>query len=153
MKINKMTKEWVKEICTWQYEPPYNMYNMTYDLEIEEELLDGSYYGVLEDDILIGFFCYGKAAQVPHEEGYKEGYIDIGLGMKPSLCGQNRGKDFISFGLDFARNTFNSEAFRLTVATFNKRAIKVYQGLGFEEVYLFIRSRNNQDTEFMVMVY
>lgn len=63
-----------------------------------------------------------------------------------------QGKDFISFGLEFARNTFNSETFRLTVATFNKRAIKVYQGAGFREAYLFIRSRNNQDTEFMVMV-
>lgn len=60
MKISKMTKEWVKEICSWQYEPPYDMYNMSYDLEIEEELLDGSYYGVFDQDILIGFFVLEK---------------------------------------------------------------------------------------------
>lgn len=152
MKIEEMKRESVKEICNWQYEAPYDMYNMTYDSEIEEELLDGSYYSVHEDGILIGFFCFGKSAQVPHDQPYREGFTDIGLGLKPELCGQSRGPSFLLFGLDFARKTFNSEGFRLTVATFNERAIKVYHSLGFKEEYMFRRIRNNQTTEFMVMI-
>jgi RimJ/RimL family protein N-acetyltransferase len=35
-------------------------------------------------------------------------------------------------GLDFAKDKFNTKQFRLTVATFNIRAIRIYEKIGFQ---------------------
>ena len=61
------------------------------------ELLDGTYFEVIDKE-LIGYFCYGKSAQVPPGNdlgAYDKYYLDIGLGLKPSLCGKKNGKKFM----------------------------------------------------------
>jgi RimJ/RimL family protein N-acetyltransferase len=62
------------------------------------------------------------------------------------------GAKFLSSGLDFARDTLSAKEFRLTVATFNKRAIKTYQRVGFKKVNSFERASENGNLEFAVMV-
>jgi len=49
------------------------------------------------------------------------------------------------------KETFSSRHIRLTVATFNKRAIKVYEKLGFKKEKVFKSKTKKGDLEFMSM--
>lgn len=74
------------------------------------------------------------------------------MGIKPNLCGQGLGLNFFSSGLEFARSKLSSKGFRLTVATFNQRAIKVYERIGFKKVNSFERISENGKIKFLVMI-
>lgn len=120
--------------------------------ETFQELLDGTYYVVRGNHgQLTGFFCFGLNAQVP--EGRKlnlyngETVLDIGLGMKPDLTGKGRGLSFLKTVIEFAKQQFEPNSLRLSVATFNSRAIKVYTRAGFNETAAFV----NNGTPFIVM--
>ncbi|OZM57516.1 hypothetical protein CIB95_08165 [Lottiidibacillus patelloidae] len=144
-----MTSENAKEICSWKYEKPYDLYNMNTD--VFEELMNNNYYEVINNECqLIGYFCLGKDAQVPGW-GYNNGPIDIGLGLNPALTGRGLGAAFLLAGLKFAKLKLNKVNFRLTVATFNERAIKVYEKVGFIKRGEFLHSNTNQP--FYVMDY
>lgn len=142
MKIIEMTQVYAREIITWHYEPPYDIYNMT---DAYDELM-ASYYAVVEEEEVIGFMCLGEDAQVPPGD-YTQQAIDFGLGMKPSLTGKGYGHSFVKTCMDFIESS-NQEKLRLTVADFNKRAIKVYEGLGFIRTQTFKR----QERSFHIMV-
>ena len=134
LKIKPMNEERAKAILGWQYEQPYNFYNNELTAEALQEMLDGSYYSLVdEQNALIGFFCTGANAQVPigHQFGvYTENFIDMGVGMHPNLVGKGNGFDFCTQVISFIRAE-SSKPVRLTVATFNKRAIRLYEKLGF----------------------
>ena len=141
-----MTEDFAREILTWQYDSPYDLYNQ--DAEDFDELMNGSYYAVLNfANEMIGFYCIGTPAQVPkgHDfKAYQESFLDLGLGLKPELTGQGNGYDF----LEFIIPTLSAENLRLTVASFNKRAIRLYEKFGFKQVDCFSNGKN----EFITMV-
>ncbi len=142
MKVKKMTKESALKIMKWTYEEPYTVYTLGSSEEVFKELIDGSYYEV-EDKSLIGYYCYGKNAQVPPEEDivvYDGDFIDIGLGLIPKLCGKGKGKEFVTKCIEFAKEEFKNNSIRLTVLDFNIRAIKVYESLGFKKTVSFKRN-------------
>ena len=137
------------EITGWAYPPPYDFYNL--NGEGAEELM--GYEAVLEDGCLVGFFCTGEEARVPAGYGagaYPEGdgIIDIGLWMKPERTGLGQGPEFFKLILDHLRATRSPSAFRLTVADFNERAIRLYRNAGFRETGTFTRG----DTRFLVLM-
>ncbi|MGE7883006.1 N-acetyltransferase family protein [Bacillus sp. NPDC094077] len=154
MDIHTLTEEEAIEINTWTYEEPYNLYSFSGDAEVIEELLDGTYYGCCDEEgEFIGYFCFGKNAQVPGGRDANlyvgEDVVDIGLGMKPVLTGKGTGKIFFQAGVAFATKEFNSKIFRLSVATFNKRAITLYKNIGFQQGPIFL----SRGREFMLMEY
>jgi len=53
--------------------------------------------------------------------------------------------------LDFAGRNLSANRFRLTVAGFNLRAIKVYERLGFRRINSFVRKFDKGEVEFLVM--
>lgn len=140
------------EIVRWQYPPPYAVYDM--NESSLPELLDGSYYAVSDaEGHLVGYYCFGASAQVPagRPHGvYPEGYMDIGLGIRPDLCGRGQGFCFLLRGLDFARAELYAVKFRLTVASFNARATRLYEKAGFQTAAAFIR-HDIDDRAFRVM--
>lgn len=149
-----LTKEEAKKINTWTYEEPYSLYSFSGEKEVIEELLDGTYYGCCDDQgDLIGYFCFGANAQVPGGRDANlyggEDVIDIGLGMKPALTGKGIGKEFFQAGIAFATKEFNAKMFRLSVATFNTRAITLYKNIGFKQGIILLSRRR----EFMLMEY
>ncbi|MCJ8006525.1 GNAT family N-acetyltransferase [Lederbergia wuyishanensis] len=151
MYIKNLTKEQAKQIIKWRYETPYDFYNMDDDKDSLNELLH--YYGVFDGKDLIGFYCLESFAQVPigREKGLypeMEGLIDLGFGLKPELTGQGYGYRFINFIIDEIQQKYNLNKIRLTVAEFNKRAISLYEKLGFEMKSSF--TANN--TAFLVMI-
>ena len=150
--MKEMNEEFAKDILNWKYEKPYDFYNNELTDEGMEELLDGSYHALVDDDKdLIGFFCIGKTAQVSigiQYGVYKDDLIDIGLGMSPTRVGKGKGYEFCSFILKLIEEKYKSTSIRLTVATFNQRAIHLYEKLGF-----VIENEFNTDfAEFITMV-
>lgn len=155
--IKQMNIEEVNQIVKWKYLSPYSIYNMNETAECLNELLNGSYYSVLDGvDNLIGYFCFGKSAQVPAGNLYgaynDDDYTDIGLGVRPDLCGKGLGLRFLEQGINFARREFSAEKFRLTVAGFNQRAINVYERAGFIKEISFERVSEKGRIEFIVMI-
>lgn len=154
--IQLMNYEQAKQISKWIYKGPYSIYSMVESDECINELLDEGYFSVLDtQNQIVGYFCFGDSAKVPVGNKYGvyelKDTIDIGLGIMPDLCGQGIGYDFLKAGLDFAKNKFAVRKFRLTVAAFNERAIKVYAKLGFKEINSFERISEFGNTKFIVM--
>ncbi|EMA6342311.1 GNAT family protein [Bacillus cytotoxicus] len=153
MNIHKLTKTEAREIGRWKYEEPYSLYDFSEEEETMKELLNGTYYGCCnENGELIGYFCFGESAQVPGGREANlyggEGVIDIGLGMKPELTGQGRGKEFFQAGIQFAIHAFQPQKIRLSVAAFNERAIMLYKNVGFKQQVVFI----SREKKFLLMV-
>ncbi|WLR59437.1 GNAT family N-acetyltransferase [Guptibacillus hwajinpoensis] len=147
-----MTLEKAREIQTWTYDEPYSLYSFTGDQEELLELMNGSYFYVIDDKRnLIGYFCYGESGQVPagHQvDAYEENFIDIGLGLHPNQTGKGTGLAFLKVGLAYAIEKYGFSDLRLTVASFNRRAIKVYERAGFT----FEKSFAKGSTNFNIMI-
>jgi ribosomal-protein-alanine N-acetyltransferase len=77
---------------------------------------------------------------------YSEEFIDIGLGMKPELTGKGYGSSFFSFVLYYITHSFEGISLRLTVASFNQRAIHLYSKFGFTKEFEFIKGTNSFTT-------
>lgn len=149
----EMNADMAREISTWKYDPPYQLYNLDGTAETVREFLDGSYTAVVDaDEGTTGYFCVGIAAQVPlgsHHGAYMDdSLVDVGFGMRPDLTGQGRGFEFVSAILAFVASNVQHNRLRLTVATFNRRAIRLYENLGFTPVMEF----PVDDVRFMTMV-
>lgn len=146
-----MTKERAIAILEWDYEAPYDFYNNEVTDASIRELVNGGYEVVLNsDEEMVGFFCVGGPAQVfagVIVGVYDEPGTDIGFGMRPDLTGQGLGSSFCSFIIEGVMKEFPHKPLRLTVATFNERAIHLYENLGFEEEKRFKRD----EAEFMTM--
>lgn len=135
LKVAEINEAFALEILNWRYDPPYDFYNNEYDAEAVKELLEDNYSVVVSDNEgVIGFYCAGPSAQVPagvKVGAYKEDVIDIGLGMAPAWTGKGNGFTFFSLLLESLYKTYGNVPVRLTVATFNQRAIHLYEKFGF----------------------
>jgi len=61
-----MTLEDASQISCWTYDEPYSLYSNDGSDESADELMNGDYYAVFDnDDELIGFICAGQSARVP----------------------------------------------------------------------------------------
>lgn len=139
--IAPLTREHAEDISTWRYVAPYEVYDMVG--ANPDELLDPGigYHAVMAGDRLIGFRSFGRDGQVPGW-GYDDSALDTGGGLRPELIGKGLGRAVISAGLAFGRVRFSPVAFRVTVASFNSRALHVVESLGFEQVGSFRASRD-----------
>ena len=140
--LKPITRDDARAISRWRYDGPYSIYDG--DPTSVDSLLEPrySYHSVYDErGELAGYFCFGEDARVPAGRRLglyeREPALDIGLGMRPDLTGRGLGEEFVRAGLRFAREAYSPQAFRLTVATFNRRAIRVYERAGFETVETF----------------
>lgn len=152
-----MTENEARAINAWRYEPPYAFYNPDPEAldDILAQMLDGTYYAVMDaQDAMIGFVAFGATAQIPggHTHGvYRDQALDIGLGMRPDLTGRGFGLEFLRVCIDFARERYAPPMLRLSVATFNQRAITVYERAGFQSGPVVPSPTADGETDFLVM--
>ena len=153
--LQPITTPEAREISRWRYPEPYAMYDG--NPASISSLLDErfAYHSVRDEhDELAGYFCFGEDARIPEGRKlglYDEEVLDVGLGMKPGLTGKRLGLEFVLAGLRFAENRFPTPAFRLTVATFNQRAVCVYEKAGFEVAATFGSSTTSGGLEWLLM--
>jgi RimJ/RimL family protein N-acetyltransferase len=145
-----------REVLSWRYEAPYDMYNAdpTRSKEGVAALVDpGNQYFVARDveGRTVGYCCFGPDARVPGGDYRDPGAIDVGLGMRPDLTGRGDGLAFVQAVLAFGRQRFDARRWRLSVAAFNRRAMRVYERAGFVEVGRFRRGGRPDDLEFVIM--
>jgi RimJ/RimL family protein N-acetyltransferase len=145
-----------RDIAAWRYPAPYDFYNLPED-DDPAELLEpaaGAVIAVDEHGETIGFAAFGFAGQVPGGEAaglYREPLLDIGLGMRPGLTGRGFGATFCQAILDYAEVCYRPAGFRLSVARFNQRAIRVYERLGFVRGEQFSSEVRGETVEFVLM--
>jgi [ribosomal protein S18]-alanine N-acetyltransferase len=143
-----MSQSDAEAVASWHYPDEYAFYDWTSDSVDLAELLDpaaraNQYFAVTTaDGGLIGFFQF-KPPQ--------ESRLEIGLGLHPSWTGRGLGGRFLEAGLDFARRCFAPRTFTLSVASFNRRAITVYERAGFVPVRTYMHWTNGAEWEFIEM--
>jgi [ribosomal protein S18]-alanine N-acetyltransferase len=146
--FKKMKEEDAQQIASWHYEAPYDFYDMDQDPGDLAELLDPQswqecYYSVFNgENKLVGFFVFKQDDQT----------VEIGLGLRPELTGKGFGLAFLNAGLLFAQGQFAARKWSLNVATFNKRAIRLYERAGFTPLNIFMHQTNGGEYEFLHMV-
>ena len=138
----EMTEEYAREICTWRYEAPYDVYNAENSEESVESFLEGLHYAVTDEEgRLEAFYALGPQAALPIKELAEiyddEDYTDIALGVRPDLLGRGIGTEVFRMALSRADELFEGDGYRVTVAADNKRALSIYERAGFEEICSF----------------
>jgi ribosomal-protein-alanine N-acetyltransferase len=143
-----MTQDDAEAVAGWRYPAPHAFYDWTADPGDLAELLDaasrerGGYLAV--DDEAGDLVGFGSC----REDG---GVVTLGLGLRPDHTGRGLGAAFLAALLDCARERFAPQAFALSVAAFNQRAITVYERAGFERVRVFTHATNGGEWEFVEM--
>jgi len=120
-----------EEVGAWSYPGIYAFYDYAVDPDDLAEILDpdrraGLYFGVrLEGHGLIGFVQTWPVGE--------DGSVEIGLGLRPECTGRGLGVAFITLLCDWLieRVRLRPMVITLRVATFNTRAITVYERVGF----------------------
>lgn len=130
MEIRPITKEDAIEICNWQYDGIYSVYNFASYEKCKErgwniaddEKRGQAYVAVYDEGKLFGFFNIMD----------REDRVELGVGMRPDQCGKHFGKDFVSLAVETVNQRYPQKKIVLKVRSFNKRAVKCYESCGFK---------------------
>jgi len=147
-RLRPLTQADAEAISGWHYPEPYSFYDWSADVDDLGELLDpvlrGDAYVAVDDaeGELIGHFSF--KAKAP-------GTIEIGLGLRPDRTGRGLGASFVEAALEHGRSAYGAERFTLAVASFNRRAITVYERAGFVATRTYQHRTNGGEWEFIEM--
>ena len=152
--ILPLDEESARALLGWAYNPPYDTYNHLPE-EIEKDLryvldpANGFFRIRAADGVLIGFCSFGKDAQVPGGN-YTEELLDLGLGLRPDRTGKGMGPAVIGAALEFAGRKSSPAGYRVTIASFNARARRAWEKVGFSATAEFVRPSDGRD--FVILV-
>ncbi len=151
-----MSEALAHEIARWRYAPPYALYNLAADSVGADEAIRAradpskGYFAVTDGlGESVAFRCFGMKARVPGGD-YTEDALDTGGGLRPDLTGRGLGLSVLQAGLSFGVEQFHPTAFRVTVATFNQRALRVCERAGLRAAQRF--HRPSDGLEFAVLL-
>jgi len=125
--IGPVSPEEMDAITGWAYEPPYDFYDGRHEPVRNPERFHAA--RDVEGSV-VGFYYFELKGPV----------LEYGLGLRPDLTGQGHGLEFFKAGLEYGRDRFRPEQIVLAVATFNERAIKVYEQAGFARTGKHVRN-------------
>jgi RimJ/RimL family protein N-acetyltransferase len=117
-----------QEMAEWRYPGPWAVYDVSGPIDPAE-----GFWAVLdESDAVVGYACFGVEARVP---GFEErsGVLDVGIGMRPELTGQGRGREFAAAVLEHGQSVTGARRLRAVVQDWNARSRRLLTGLGFAE--------------------
>lgn len=146
LKVVKLSLEDAKEISKWKYEKEYSIYNyLDWDSMVlsnwaitMEEKRDKEFIKIIDQDN--NFIGYARLKELDNK-------IYLGLGMNPTYTGNGLGKIFLQTIINYIKLN-NVE---LEVRTFNERAIKCYNSVGFNIVKKIKKDTLSGIDEFYIM--
>lgn len=142
-----------QDICTWSYEPPYDIYQWSSWAQMEAEAEEFGDAQIRETQYI---------SILDAESGYLVGYAQLfpiigvtrlGLGMRPELCGLGIGPDFVRFIAEEAKLRRPDDIIDLEVLVWNIRAQKAYAKAGFVITDRYERPTPKGSMDFYCMVY
>jgi len=146
--FRKPTESDAKDIATWKYEGIYSFYDndkteakRQWASNIHKE--ENAFVMYNEKNELIGNCSFDY-----DEEDNK---FMFGVQMRPNLTGKGMGTEVVVTILNFGKEKYKFNEINLLVAKFNKRAITIYEKLGFKTIDEFIWHVNNEEKEFIEM--
>jgi ribosomal-protein-alanine N-acetyltransferase len=148
VQIVPMTAAYAADMVAWRYPPPYDVYDMSGPDAAFLTSPEAAFFALIDTGELIGFRSFGADGQVAGGS-YDSSALDTGGGLRPDLTGQGLGREAIRTGLAFGRDRFTPAAFRVTVASFNLRALRVVEALGFRRIDSFHASTNGRSYEIL----
>jgi [ribosomal protein S18]-alanine N-acetyltransferase len=145
--VRPLTQADAEAIAAWRYPGEYAFYDWTAEPDDLALLLDplrrrdAFHVADGDDGRVAGFFQVESRAQS----------VEIGLGLRPDLCGRGLGESFTRLGVDLVRQLHGQVRITLAVAAFNARAITVYERCGFVTTGRHVRHTAGDDWEFVDM--
>jgi [ribosomal protein S18]-alanine N-acetyltransferase len=141
-------------ILSWQYPAPYQVYNLATGnppANLAHLLRPELHYVAVLDHQgeLIAYRCFGSDARVPGGN-YSEDALDLGGGLRPDLTGRGLGRHVIAAAMSYATREFSPRGYRTTVASFNVRAKKTYDRLGFRIASSFDRATDQMSFDVLI---
>ena len=135
--FHPLTRTEATSLISWRYDRPLDIYNIEVEPDGLQNTVDfffepaNSYFAISSDlHEFTAFCCFGADGQVPGGD-YSLNALDIGLGIRPELTGQGLGARIARATIGYARQSNSPQRLRVTIAAFNKRALKVWQNLLF----------------------
>jgi ribosomal-protein-alanine N-acetyltransferase len=162
LKVQTLTEQHCKEICSWCYPAPYDIYNwpswgimVAQDMQFAApDIREAQYAAVVRIDEV------NPEVKQPEEEliGYVQYFplheiTRIGLGIRPDLCNKGLGLVFMKAILKEAQLRNPDNEIDLEVHTWNERAQKTYTKAGFEKSDEYERMTPTGVGRFNCMVY
>ena len=145
-----MKEEYARQIIEWKYEGIYSEYSLPsyeeckikkYGITNEDKKDDYTVY-ILNKEVI--FYFYMKLMN--------DNRIYIGVGLNPKYCDKGLGNYFLTDSIKLLKNKYPESILFLEVRSWNKRAIKAYEKIGFKIINTVIsKDRNGCDTEFVEM--
>ena len=145
-----MNEEYARQITEWNYEVEYSDYNLPSYEECKNKK-----YGITREDRKDNYIVYTINDEVVFYSNMKEmdnNKLYIGVGLKPEYCGKGLGNFFLNDSIIEMKKRYPERTLFLEVRSWNKRAIKSYEKLGFKITNTVIsKDRLGNDTEFIEM--
>lgn len=121
-------EEYANVVIKWKYEGAYTIYDIDHSDDDIEGIINSQNYD-----------CFIALDDAQNPLGFLEcafddnNELEISNFLRPDLTGRGIGTDFVSACLEFAIDYYGYEGsqIKLFVESFNKRAIKVYERVGF----------------------
>ncbi len=126
--LTPLTAEQGEAMAQWRYPGPWAVYDSNGPIDPAE-----GFWAVVDDaGDVVGYACFGVEARVP---GLADtpGVLDVGVGMRPDLTGQGRGREFAQAVLDHGRAVTGLTRLRAVVQEWNARSRRLLGSLGFAE--------------------
>ena len=152
LRLEMLTEDQARQICCWKYKGIYSIYNYPdWDTLIkqkwvitQEEKRKNEFTAVIDkSNNLCGYIRFIE----------NKDFVLIGLGLKPSLCGQGLGNILMELLKNECKKRYGSKKIALEVRSFNKRAIKCYERAGFEITDVYQKDTLIGSGEFIKMEY
>jgi ribosomal-protein-alanine N-acetyltransferase len=162
LKVQALTEQHCKEICSWSYPAPYDIYNWpSWGIMVAQEMQfadpdirKAQFAAVVRMDELNPDVNQLEVELIGYVQYFPmDGVTRLGLGIRPDLCDKGLGVIYMETILKEALVRESNNEIDLEVHTWNKRAQKTYAKAGFVTLDEYERMTPTGVGRFYCMVY